>query len=419
MALNQDADCLIAGGGPAGLMCGYLLARAGVRTIVLEKHADFLRDFRGDTIHPSTLQLMHELGMLDDLLELPHQDVGHAELDFGEQRVRVADFTHLPVEHQSIVFMPQASFLEFVSARAKRLSGFRLLMQTEVLSVISEGGRAVGLRVRDSNGERTIRAGSLVIAADGRDSRLRAQSNLRAKELGAPMDVMWFRLDFRPNEDHAVLGKFGAGRALIMLYRGDYWQCALIIPKGTSEKVRTEGLESFRRRVARLVKRDHVDEITDWSDVKLLTVEVNRLEKWHKPGLLFIGDAAHAMSPIGGVGINLAIQDAVAAANILADPLRNAQIDDSSLARVQHRRMFPSWATQRLQMLIQNQLIDPVLSGVDPGGAWPIRMLQAIPLLQRLLGRAIGLGFRPEHIASQTLKQPEPSPDFPPFSRES
>lgn len=382
------------------MVCGYLMARAGIRTTVLEKHDDFLRDFRGDTIHPSTLELMHELGLLERFLRLPHQDVRFAEADIAGKRVRVADFTHLPVNHQRLVFMPQWDFLNFLVSEARKLPEFKLLMGTEALSAVRENGRTVGLRVTDGCGEREIRADGLVIAADGRNSRLRDESGLSIKNLGAPMDVMWFRLDHRADEDRAVLGRLDEGQFLVMLYRGDYWQCALVIRKDTAEQVRSAGLDAFRKRVANLARREHANEITSWGDVKLLTVRVDRLETWHKPGLLFIGDAAHAMSPIGGVGINLAIQDAVSSANLLAEPLRNGSISESDLARVQRRRRFPTWATQRLQMEVQNRVIDPVLRGAAPRVPWPIRLMQTWPWLQRLPARAIGLGFRPEHAHS-------------------
>ncbi|MGE0422380.1 MAG: FAD-dependent oxidoreductase [Reyranellaceae bacterium] len=421
MEIDRDATCVIAGGGPAGLFCGFLLARAGLRTTVIEKHGDFLRDFRGDTIHPSTLQVMDELGLLDEFLRLEHQDIRYAEGDIGERRVRIADFTHLPVRHKRLVFMPQWDFLDFIAGKARRLANFRLLMNTQALAPIRENGRTVGLRVMDADGaRREIRAGALVIAADGRDSRLREQAGLRVTELGAPMDVMWFRLDHRADEDHAVLGRIERGQALVMLYRGDYWQCALIIRKGTADAVRRDGLDAFRARVARLAGRDDAAELTGWDDVKLLTVSVDRLRDWHASGLLCIGDAAHAMSPIGGVGINLAIQDAVAAANILHAPLRRGRVETGDLARVQRRRAFPTWATQKLQTTIQDRVIDPILDGAMPRVAWPIRLMQAWPWLQRLPARAIGLGFRPEHVHSPDLageRPPASSPAGPPSPR--
>ena len=401
----ETAKALIAGGGPAGMMCGYLLARAGLPVVVVEKHADFLRDFRGDTIHPSTLQLMNELGELERFLALPHQDVRYAEADIGDRRIRMADFTHLPVVHQRLVFMPQWDFLNFMAERARQFPGFTLLMETDAAGLLREGDRVTGLRIRDRQGEREIRA-ALVIAADGRDSSLRQEAALAVDDLGAPMDVMWFRLRHHPGEDQAVLGRISQGEALIMLYRGEYWQCALLIRKGAADEVKRQGLDAFRARIARLARRRTAEEIESWDDVKLLTVRVDRLKSWHRPGLLFIGDAAHAMSPIGGVGINLAIQDAVAAANLLHEPLQRGTPGESDLARVQQRRMFPTRVTQRIQTTIQNRIIDPMLSGTPPRVAWPLELLQTWPWLQRLPARAIGLGIRPEHVHSPERPAP-------------
>ncbi|MEZ4334788.1 MAG: FAD-dependent oxidoreductase [Myxococcota bacterium] len=400
MTRATTTTCLVAGGGPAGLMSGFLLARAGIDVVVLEKHADFLRDFRGDTIHPSTLELMHEIGLLESFLRRPHQDVPYGELDIAGRRVRLADFTHLSVTHPRVVFMPQWEFLDFLAQEARRYPGFTLRMEAEAIDLIREGVRTTGLRVRTAQGEEEIHARALVIAADGRDSRLRDQADLTVQDLGAPMDVMWFKLGVREGEEVAVLGRIERGQALVMLYRGDYWQCALIIRKGAAEAIRAEGLPAFRSRIAGLTGRTRVDEIASWEDVRLLTVRVDRLEDWYEPGLLFIGDAAHAMSPIGGVGINLAVQDAVAAANLLHAPLRRGEVSDRDLARVQRRRAFPTWATQKLQTTIQDRFVDPILEGVEPHVAWPLRLMQAWPRLQRLPARAIGLGFRPEHVHS-------------------
>ncbi len=398
-SLPSTTSCLVAGGGPAGMMAGYLLARAGVDVVVLEKHGDFLRDFRGDTIHPSTLTVMDELGLLDQLLQRPHQEVRYAEGDIAGRRVRIADFSHLPVTCPYIAFMPQWDFLDFLAERARDLPHFRLLMNAEATGLVRDGRRIAGLEVRTPNGAAEIRAKGLVIAADGRQSRLREAARLEVKDLGAPMDVMWFRLDRRPDEDQAVLGRVEARQVMVMIYRGEYWQCALIIRKGTAEAVKHEGLDAFRRRVAHLAGRDAATEIGSWDDVKLLTVRVDRLRRWSRPGLLCIGDAAHAMSPIGGVGINLAIQDAVATANLLSAPLRHGGlVGDADVTRVQRRRAFPTWATQALQVTIQNRAIDPVLSGAEPYVPWPITLLQRWPWLQRLPARIVGLGFRPEHV---------------------
>jgi 2-polyprenyl-6-methoxyphenol hydroxylase-like FAD-dependent oxidoreductase len=390
--------CVIAGGGPAGVMAGFLLARAGVDVIVLEKHADFFRDFRGDTIHPSTTNVLAELGLLEQFLALPHQEITYGEGEIGDERFRIADLSHLPARCKCIVFMPQWDFLDFLAGEAKRLANFRLMMGTEATDLVRVGERTVGLRANSPSGPIEIRA-DLVIGADGRHSRLRAAAGLKVKDLGAPMDVLWLRLARRPDEDHAVLGRFADGTLLVMIDRGDYWQCALVIRKGSFEAVKAAGLAAFRARVARLARRPSADEIASFDDVKLLTVAVERLTEWCRPGLLFIGDAAHAMSPIGGVGINLAIQDAVATANILVDPLRRKSLTLDDLRRVQKRRMFPTWATQAMQLAIQNHAIDPMLtSGKTPKPPAVLRLVQRWPWLQRIPARLVGMGVRPEHV---------------------
>jgi 2-polyprenyl-6-methoxyphenol hydroxylase-like FAD-dependent oxidoreductase len=397
------ADVVIAGGGPAGMMCGYLLARAGIDVIVLEKHADFLRDFRGDTVHPSTMTIFEELGLLDAFLARPHQKVQYAEGEIGDRRVRIADFTHLPVKCPFIAFMPQWEFLDFLADRAKALPSFRLMMETEATDLVTTNGRVSGVVTRAAGGIHQVMARHLIIAADGRDSRLRTSAGLEVQTLGAPMDVLWFTLPSQPGERPAVLGRVVAGQIMVRLYRGDYWQCALIIRKGTADEVRREGLPAFRARIAALIRRDAV-EIESFDDVRVLTVRVDRLARWSKPGLLVIGDAAHAMSPIGGVGINLAIQDAVAAANLLIGPLRRGVVTEADLARVRSRRLFPTRATQRLQLLLQDLAIAPVLSGVQPFVPWPIELLQRWPLLQRLPARVVGLGVRPEHVSPELAR---------------
>ncbi len=390
--------CLVAGGGPAGIMVGFLLARAGVDVIVLEKHADFFRDFRGDTIHPSTMNVMAELGLLEDFLKVPHQEVRYGEAEIGGEVFRVADLTHLPARCKFIAFMPQWDFLNFLAAQGKKLPRFRLMMSAEATDLLREGERIVGAVARTASGNVQILA-DLVIGADGRHSRVRDAAGLTVHDIGAPMDVLWFRLTRQPDEDHAVLGRLVDGQLLVMLDRGDYWQCAMIIRKGSFEDVKREGLPAFRARVARLAKRQTADEIASFEDVKLLTVAVDRLREWARPGLLFIGDAAHAMSPIGGVGINLAVQDAVAAANILADPLRQKRLTLEHLRGLQRRRTFPTRATQFVQVTIQNRVIDPMLtSGKTPKPPALLRLAQRWPLLQRIPARLIGLGFRPEHV---------------------
>ena len=365
-AAKISTQCCIAGGGPAGMMLGLLLARAGVDVLVLEKHADFLRDFRGDTIHPSTLEVMHELGLLDDLQKLPHQKVPQLNGYFGGLALTIADFSHLPVRCPYLVFMPQWDFLNFLTEHASRYPPFKLRMQAEVTGLLEEDGRVVGLRATTPDGPLEVRA-SLVIGADGRHSVVRAQASLQVNEFGAPMDVLWFGLSRRPTDPEASMGRFDIGRIFITLNRGDYWQCGFVIPKGSVEQIREKGLPAFRAGVAQLAPfaADRVGELQDWNAIKLLTVKVDRLTQWYRPGLLCIGDAAHAMSPVGGVGINLAIQDAVAAANLLAAPLREGRLAIEDLRRVQQRRMLPTRLTQRMQLFIQNRIIRRVLGSTD------------------------------------------------------
>jgi 2-polyprenyl-6-methoxyphenol hydroxylase-like FAD-dependent oxidoreductase len=392
--------CCIAGGGPAGMMLGTLLARAGLDVVVLEKHADFLRDFRGDTIHPSTLEIMHELGWLDAFLALPHQKVSELRALVGSVRVTIADFRHLPTRCKFVAFMPQWDFLNFLALRAARYPGFRLWMRAEATDLVEESGRVVGVRVTTPEGQREVRA-DLVVAADGRHSVLRERAGLAIEELGAPMDVLWFRLSRRPDDPAAAMGQFGAGRIFIMLNRGDYWQCGYVIAKGTLESIRARGLEAFREQVALASPwmSDRTSELREWSDVSLLTVRVDRLRRWYRPGLLCIGDAAHAMSPVGGVGINLAIQDAVAAANLLAAPLGERRVTVDDLDRVQRRREFPTRVTQRFQFIVQKRVIVPVLGAAGPPRPPLIlRLLARLPGLPRIPARLIGLGVRPEHV---------------------
>ncbi|MGQ7792632.1 FAD-dependent oxidoreductase [Faunimonas sp. B44] len=396
----ETTTCLVAGGGPAGMMLGFLLARAGVDVIVCEKHADFLRDFRGDTIHPSTLEVMKELGLLEHFLERPHAETRRLAAWVGDEEVVVADFAHLPTTCRFVAFMPQWEFLDFLATEGRRYPGFRLMMETKVTGLIEEEGRVTGARVEGPDGPLAIRA-SLVVGADGRHSNIRALAGLTPVDLGAPMDVLWMRLSRRPDDPELSLGRIDAGHMVVLINRGDYWQCADVIPKGTYDSLRREGLDAFRRTLAALVPflKDRVEEIASWDEVKLLTVAVDRLERWWRPGLLCIGDAAHAMSPIGGVGINLAVQDAIAAANILAEPLRGGTLADSDLAAVEKRRIWPTRATQRLQVLLQNRVIAPTLArrervAVPP----PLRLLARFPVLRRIPARLIGMGFRPEHV---------------------
>ncbi|HEX4170905.1 MAG TPA: FAD-dependent oxidoreductase [Acetobacteraceae bacterium] len=392
--------CCIVGGGPAGMMLGYLLARGGIDVAVLEKHGDFLRDFRGDTVHPSTMQVMHELGLLDAFLARPHSEVRQLAAQIGDELLTLADFSHLPVQAKFIAFMPQWDFLDFLADEAKRYPAFRLLMRTEATDVIREGETVVGIGAQGPEGALTIRA-ELVIACDGRHSTIRDAAGFQVIDRGAPMDVLWLRLSKSPSDPGQTFGRIDAGRFFIMLDRNDYWQCAYVIPKGGIERVQAQGLEAFRADIVKLAPylRDRVREIASWDDVKLLTVAVNRLDTWYKPGLLCIGDAAHAMSPVGGVGINLAIQDAVATANILVPRLRQGAVTTDDLRAVQRRREWPTRMTQRMQLFIQNRVISNVLRRqTTPKAPWIIRMFGQVPALRRLPARVIGLGFQPEHI---------------------
>jgi 2-polyprenyl-6-methoxyphenol hydroxylase-like FAD-dependent oxidoreductase len=392
--------CCIAGGGPAGMMLGVLLARAGVEVLVLEKHGDFLRDFRGDTIHPSTLEVMHELGWLEEFLKLPHQEVRQLTGQIGEVPLTLADFTHLPTHCRFIAFMPQWDFLNFLADRGAVHPGFHLRMEVDVSDLLQEHGRVTGVRARTKEGTLEVRA-ALVVGADGRHSVVREKAGLPFTDFGAPMDVLWFRLSRRPNDVAPPLGRIEPGRVFVALSRGDYWQCGYVIAKGHFEEIRERGLDAFRQDVARLlpVARDHVGQIRGWEDVKLLTVKVDRLMRWSRPGLLCIGDAAHAMSPVGGVGINLAIQDAVAAANLLTIPLRSGRLTPDDLDRVQRRRQWPTRATQRIQLFVQRRVIGRVLGAARPlRPALVVRLLGAVPLLQRIPARLIGIGVRPEHV---------------------
>jgi 2-polyprenyl-6-methoxyphenol hydroxylase-like FAD-dependent oxidoreductase len=400
MPESINTRCCIAGGGPAGMMLGFLLARAGIDVIVLEKHADFLRDFRGDTIHPSTLELMHELGLLDEFLKLPHQTAPTLSGKFGNLDLTIADFRYLPTQCKYIALMPQWDFLNFLAEHGRRYKTFRLLMKAEVQDLITEGDRVVGVRATTPDGPLTIRS-ALVAGCDGRHSTVRERAGLEIEELGAPMDILWFRLSRRPDDAAVTGGAFLPGRIFVMLNRGDYWQCAYVIPKGSIEEVHRKGLPAFRADIASAVPMfaGRVDEITDWDQVKLLTVAVDRLKRWYRGGLVCIGDAAHAMSPIGGVGINLAVQDAVAAANILAEPLRTGMVGDDVLAKVQERREFPTRVTQRIQIFIQDRVIRNVLAGQrELTPPLIVKLLRKFPFLRRFPARVLGLGVRPEHI---------------------
>jgi 2-polyprenyl-6-methoxyphenol hydroxylase-like FAD-dependent oxidoreductase len=388
------------------MMLGFLLARAGVSVIVIEKHADFLRDFRGDTVHPSTLEMMYELGLLDEFLKLPHSVVKQISLQIGKDRVIVGHFEHLPVHCKFIALMPQWDFLNFIADRGRRYQTFDLRMQTEAIDLIEENGRIAGVRAKSPEGELEIRA-ELIVGCDSRHSTIRTKAGLKSDDYGAPMDVMWFRLSHRPGDSEETVGHIESGRMMVMLNRNDYWQCAYVIPKGTAEEVRSAGLDKFRQAIADMSPfvRDRLGEIESWDQVKLLTVAVDRLRRWFRPGLLCIGDAAHAMSPIGGVGINLAVQDAVAAANILAQPLRHGTMTIETLESVQRRREFPTRFTQRLQLVLQNNIIGPALEGRRPEAPFFMKILQW-PLLRRIPGRLLALGIRPEHIRTPDIALP-------------
>jgi 2-polyprenyl-6-methoxyphenol hydroxylase-like FAD-dependent oxidoreductase len=392
--------CCIAGGGPAGMMLGFLLARAGIDVVVLEKHADFFRDFRGDTIHPSTLELMFELGLLDEFLKLPHQKVDRLTMQIGDDSVRMIDLTHLPTHCKYIALMPQWDFLNFLAAHGKRYKSFDVRMRAEATELIEESGRVAGLRARTPDGELTIRA-DLVVGADGRHSTVRDKAGLKSDDYGAPMDVLWFRLPRKEADESETFGHIEAGAMMIMLNRGDYWQCAYVIPKGGIDRVKAEGLNAFRRRVVFMSPflADRVDELTSFDDIKLLSVTVDRLRQWWRPGLLCIGDAAHAMSPIGGVGVNIAVQDAVAAANRLAAPLQAGTVGDDDLRAIQERRAFPVRFTQAIQLTMQNQIISRALAGTQrPKPPLLFKLFDLIPALQRIPGRLLAVGVRPEHV---------------------
>ena len=397
MDQKLTTTCCIAGGGPAGIMLGYLLARAGIDVTILEKHGDFFRDFRGDTIHPSTMELMHELGLLEEFLKLPHDEVTHLSAQIGSDHLTIADFTHMPTQSKFIALMPQWDFLNFIAAQAGRLSTFHLLMHTEAVGLIEENGRIAGVRTNDG---RSIRA-ALTVAADGRHSLLRSAAGLTVEDFAAPMDVLWFRVSRSATDSPETFGHVEAGHMMIMLNRRTYWQCAFIIPKGSAAALQQEPIETFRRNVLAISPflADRIGEIESWDEVKLLTVTIDRLTRWHRPGFLAIGDAAHAMSPIGGVGINLAIQDAVAAANALSGPLQGGQVDESILAAIERRRTFPTKITQGIQIAIQKRLIDPVLNSTKPLRAPRLlRVLATIPALRFIPAYIVGIGVRPEHV---------------------
>jgi 2-polyprenyl-6-methoxyphenol hydroxylase-like FAD-dependent oxidoreductase len=400
-AMDMRVSCCIAGGGPAGMLLGFLLARSGVDVLVLEKHADFLRDFRGDTIHPSTMEIMYELGILEQFLQRPHSQVRQIGGQIGDEFIVFADFAHLPTKCKFIAFMPQWDFLDFLVKNGKRYPTFHLKMQAEVTGLIEEEGRITGLQAKTPEGPLVVKA-DLVVGADGRNSVVRQRAGLEVDKFGVPIDVLWFRISQRPEDGSQTLGRIVDGKVMVMLDRKDYWQCGFVIPKGEFERIKQRGLSQFREEIVKVAPslRERVGELGSWDNIRLLTVIVDRLRVWSRRGLLCIGDAAHAMSPIGGVGINLAIQDAVAAANALYQPLRAGTLSSNDLGKVQKRRQFPTRMTQGAQVFMQNQIIGRVLGSRQVSLPWPVTLFQRFPILRRIPARLVGMGFRPEHVKS-------------------
>jgi 2-polyprenyl-6-methoxyphenol hydroxylase-like FAD-dependent oxidoreductase len=403
MADMLHVQCCIAGGGPAGMMLGFLLGRAGVKTVVLEQHADFLRDFRGDTVHPSTLMIMQELGLIEDFLKLPHSEIRALSAEIGGISLKIADFARIPAPCKFVALMPQWDFLNFLADKGQRFPALRVVMSAQVTSLIDVAGRVAGINVSTLDGPLAVRA-DLVVGCDGRTSTVRAASGLVVRDLGSPIDVLWFRLSKKAGDPEQVLGRLGADTMIVTIDRTDYWQCAFVIGKGGIGRVHAEGLEAFKAAVADGARflSDRVDELKSFDDIKLLSVSVDRLTTWSKPGLLCIGDAAHAMSPVGGVGINLAIQDAVATANLLAAKLKAGTLRDDDLDSVRRRRLFPVKVIQALQVAVHNRVLKPAVSGSARKLTvpWPLKVLDANPWLRRWPAQILGLGVRPEHIRS-------------------
>ena len=402
MAVDMSqTTCCIVGGGPAGMMLGYLLARSGTDVIVLEKHKDFFRDFRGDTVHPSTLELMHELGLLYDFLKLPHQRLTSTGGVFGDFPFQAADFTRLPTHCKFVALMPQWDFLNFLTEQARRFRPFDLRMEHEAVDLIRDNGRIVGVDVRTPDGPAQIRA-SLVVGCDGRHSTVRKAAGLQLQDFGVPVDVLWFRISRSGDDPEQLFGNFNYGAALILIPRGDYFQAGFIIRKNSFDQVKSAGIDAFHQRLRRIAPflGERVDEIKDWEQIKLLSIQINRLRRWYRPGLLCIGDSAHAMSPVAGVGINLAIQDAVAAARLLARPLRHGPVKQSLLARLQQRREFPARATQFVQLRAHRAMDQLFRNTGQMQAPWQMKVAVHIPGIQHVVGRAVGIGVRPEHVRS-------------------
>ncbi|MGA3189245.1 MAG: FAD-dependent oxidoreductase [Bryobacteraceae bacterium] len=404
--MSTETTCCIVGGGPAGMMLAYLLARSGVPVTILEKHNDFLRDFRGDTVHPSTLTLLQELGLLKDFLKLPHQQLTSVGGMFGDFPFQAANFTRVPGPCKFVALMPQWDFLNFLSARAMRFPTFDLRMRHEAVDLIRDHGRITGVEVRTPTGTTHIHA-DLVVGCDGRHALTRSAAKMEVIETGVPIDVLWFRISRKPHDPDQVFGNINYGKGLIQINRGDYFQSGFIIRKGSFDQMKRNGLAAFRTSIVQIAPHllDRVDELQSWDQISLLSVQINRLRQWYRPGLLCIGDAAHAMSPAGGVGINLAIQDAVAAANLLARPLLEGRVTGASLAAVQQRREFPTRVTQFVQAHA-HQGLEYIFRHPGPLKApWQMKVAVNIPGIQHLTARLIGIGVRPEHVRPSLFKR--------------
>lgn len=400
-AKTLAVQCCIVGGGPAGMMLGYLLGRAGIKTVVLEKHADFFRDFRGDTVHPSTMKVMQELGLLDDFLKIPHQKVSRMEGVFGNTTVRIADLTRLDTPCPFIAFMPQWDFLNFLEDKGRHFTSLQVLKSTEAVDLLRDGERVTGVAATSMEGQLRILA-DLTVACDGRHSTLREQAGLKVEDIGAPIDVLWFRVGKSKADSDGVFARIKSGQMMVMLDRDDYWQCAYVISKGKIDAIKARGLDAFLANVVALapVLGKNIGDVKTWDEVKLLTVTIDRLKRWALPGLLCIGDAAHAMSPVGGVGVNLAVQDAVATANLLFDKFDRGGPSLADLERIQERRLFPARMTQAMQVIVQDNVINLALSEANLPPPMAVRLITKFPWLQGITARAIGIGVRPEHVHS-------------------